>query len=183
MWVLYVPSEKLGHLDQPSADRAQSDRAPQQRHVVVEDTAWAISGVDVSVAGDIRESELCARDRAPIGRGAQGVDPVCARLPGQEISQRASGRRRGVLTGKGSQKCDPDGARIEPERVSARDTVAVRILAAKGVYGAGVVRVPPFVDPPGLVDEEVVSDVTPALGNGVVVVDGTNGVRRIGIAV
>ena len=42
---------------------------------------------------------------------------------------------------------------------------------------------PAFVDPPGLVDQEVVADVSPALSDRVVVVDGPDRRRRVGVVV
>src|SRR5882762_7624114 len=63
------------------------------------------------------------------------------------------------------------------------DAPARRVFAGGRLARSVVTRVPALVDPTGLVDQEVVADVPPALGDGVVVVDRPHGRGRIRVAV
>src|SRR6202035_660107 len=100
-------------------------------------------------------------------RGAtQRVDAVAVGLPGQQVLEGGLGRGGGVLAGQRPQQGDADGAGVEVGGMRPGDPVAGRVLAGERVVGdarCGRVRVAALVDVAGLVDQEVVADVTPAL--------------------
>ena len=128
---------------------------------------------------DVREGGLRASDGVRIERGSKWVDPVPLGLPCEQSFERVSRLRRGLLVGESSKQRDADRPRVVSLRVGARDAVAGQILSGRRLTKSEVARVAAFVDVAGLVDQEVVANVAPALGDGVVVVDRAD--RRGGV--
>src|SRR5205823_3023095 len=138
---------------------------------------------DVAVAGDVGELPVGSVDGGE-GRGALGVDVVAGRLPGQQFHQGVEGRGRGlVAAGVVTEHGDAGRPGVDRLGVGSDDAPAGVVLPGGGLAGPVRAGEPALVDPALLVDEEVVADVVPAVGPGVVGVDGPHGLGRVGVVV
>src|SRR5262249_56790407 len=163
-----------------SADQAR-DVGTDRRQRRVEAAARALGRGNIAVAGNIREGRLQTADGVRVERAALRVDPVARVDPGDQALEGAPGGRRRILVRERTEERDPDRARVVALRVRGGDAVPVQVLAGRRLTGRVLARVPALVDVAGLVDQEVVADVAPALGDGVVVVDRPD--RRGGVRV
>ena len=102
---------------------------------------------------------------------------------GQESLQAAERRLGRLLVGERAQQRDSHRTGVGVEGVGSDNAVVVDVLAGGRLARVVLPGPAALVDVPGLVDQEVVTDVVPALILGVVGVDRPHGGRRIGIVV
>ena len=109
------------------------------------------------------------------------VDAVAVGLPGHQLDEGLPGRPGGLAVGEVAQHGHAGRAGVVVEDVGADDTVVVEVFAGGLLAGRVVAGPAALVDTPLGVDQEVVTDVVPAVALHVVGVDRPHRGGRVGV--
>ena len=169
----------------PARAKLLLDALPNRRQPGIEVVAGALGRDAVAVAGDgvqaVAPQRRAVAARPHVVLGAGRVDAVPLGHERQRLDQRVDLGRARLARLEVAEQRDPDRAVVVVERVPGHDAVADDLAPVASVRLA---TAPALVDPAAAVDQQVVADVAPALGDGVVGVDRADvGLRVAEVAV
>jgi hypothetical protein len=131
------------------------------------------------VTADFRYVPGGAVDRVGVGDLRLGVDAVEADEDAGQAGECLAGGFGRALGGQGAEEGDAEVAGVEAHRVEGGDDFAVAVVGGDAV----VAREAALVDGARLVDEEVVADVAPVVGDRVELVYRAHGGGRVRVGV
>ena len=132
---------------------------------------------------NVREGARGPRHRVDVRRRAVGIDAVALRLPGDQLLERRTGGGGDVLIRERAHHRDPDDTGVELEGVGTGHEQPGGVLAGRDLAGRVGSRVTTLVDTATRIDQEVVADVGPTLGDRVVAHDRAHRRRRVRVIV